>query len=306
MATLDWFGCATFRLRTAEGLVIFLDAYLDRVPSAAQSGVAVSDIEEADWILIGHSHFDHLYGAERIAVRTGASVVGSYETVRILAAHGVPEAQLIPVSGGETVALDAATRVHVLPSLHSCTWAGDPLPDPAQVCIGDLDLTWQEQQRRLREDFGPGVAASSDEVRDHVVAAAQGDRGDGGALVYVLETSEGRLLYQDTIGSWSGIMAGQTVDAAILAAAGRGNRDGQAVQGTTADFVAEQAAALGSRDVILCHHDDWLPGLTRPIDVAPFGDALARVAPGATLVELPYTSNYPLFEARPAEPGDAT
>jgi len=28
-ATLDWYGCATFRLRTA-GLTIFLDAYIDR------------------------------------------------------------------------------------------------------------------------------------------------------------------------------------------------------------------------------------------------------------------------------------
>ena len=31
--TLDWYGCATFRLRTA-GLMIFLDAYIDRVPGA--------------------------------------------------------------------------------------------------------------------------------------------------------------------------------------------------------------------------------------------------------------------------------
>ncbi len=31
--TLDWLGCATFRL-TIDGLVLFLDAYIDRVPSA--------------------------------------------------------------------------------------------------------------------------------------------------------------------------------------------------------------------------------------------------------------------------------
>ena len=30
---LDWLGCATFRL-TVDDLVIFLDAYIDRVPSA--------------------------------------------------------------------------------------------------------------------------------------------------------------------------------------------------------------------------------------------------------------------------------
>jgi len=30
-ARLDWYGCATFRL-TVGSLVIFLDAYIDRVP----------------------------------------------------------------------------------------------------------------------------------------------------------------------------------------------------------------------------------------------------------------------------------
>ena len=35
--TLDWYGCATFRLRTA-GMTIFLDAYIDRAPDAPGTG----------------------------------------------------------------------------------------------------------------------------------------------------------------------------------------------------------------------------------------------------------------------------
>jgi hypothetical protein len=35
--TLDWYGCATFRLRTTR-LTFFLDAYIDRAPTAAGSG----------------------------------------------------------------------------------------------------------------------------------------------------------------------------------------------------------------------------------------------------------------------------
>jgi len=35
--TLDWYGCATFRLRTA-GITVFLDAYIDRAPNAAGTG----------------------------------------------------------------------------------------------------------------------------------------------------------------------------------------------------------------------------------------------------------------------------
>jgi L-ascorbate metabolism protein UlaG (beta-lactamase superfamily) len=65
-ATLDWYGCATFRL-TIDDLVVFLDAYIDRAPGAPGTGLTADDIDRADWILVGHSHFDHLWGAERIA-----------------------------------------------------------------------------------------------------------------------------------------------------------------------------------------------------------------------------------------------
>src|ERR671914_2893586 len=105
-ASLDWYGCATYRL-TLPGqhgdLVVFLDAYLDRVPGAAgpQPALAPDEVERADWIVVGHSHFDHLWGAERIARNTGATIIGSHETVRLMVNEEVPEAQLTAVAGGE-------------------------------------------------------------------------------------------------------------------------------------------------------------------------------------------------------------
>jgi L-ascorbate metabolism protein UlaG (beta-lactamase superfamily) len=293
-ATLDWYGCATFRLRTAEGLTIFLDAYLDRVPAAQQSEVGVEDVTAADWILVGHSHFDHLAGAERIAPRTGAQVVGSYESIRLLAAAGVPENQLVPVSGAERVRLDEHTTVRVVPSLHSAVWSGQPMPPVAEVCLGEQGLTWQERQARLTA-LWPSLANLDEHVREHLQRTALGDRGDGGALIYILETSEGVLLYQDTVGCWASLLAREHADVAILAAAGRGIRDGEPVQTSLARFVAEQAAAISPRTVLLSHHDDWLPGFSRPTDTAPIREALAAEAPGATLVELDYASGFPLF-----------
>jgi L-ascorbate metabolism protein UlaG (beta-lactamase superfamily) len=81
--TLDWLGVSTFRL-TIDDLVVFLDAYLDRVPAAPPVGLTTAEVTRADYVLVGHSHFDHLWGAERIAARTGATVIGSHETVRLL------------------------------------------------------------------------------------------------------------------------------------------------------------------------------------------------------------------------------
>src|SRR5581483_11370199 len=149
-ATLDWLGCATFRL-TLSDLVVFLDAYIDRVPGAAPTGITVDEITRADWIVVGHSHFDHLYGAERIAKATGATIIGSYETVRVMETMGVPPNQLMPVAGGERIRLAKDVIVRVYPSQHSCVWTTPPMPASDQVCLGDLGALYQERQERLQE-----------------------------------------------------------------------------------------------------------------------------------------------------------
>jgi L-ascorbate metabolism protein UlaG (beta-lactamase superfamily) len=292
-ATLDWAGCATFRL-TVGDVVVFLDAYLDRVADAAQSGLQVDDVDRADFILVGHSHFDHLWGAERIAPRTGATIIGSYETIRLMAAHGVPESQLQPVSGGERVRLSPDVVVSVYPSLHSCVWTG-PFQQPDVVCLGDTGLTLDEQKLRFR-DLEAHIANLSPEARAHALRGRQGDRGDGGALVYLIETPEGSLLYQDTSGHWSGIMRDLRPDVAILAAAGRGNVDGDPIQGTLAEFVSKQAAFLQPKRVLLSHHDNWLPGFSLETNTGPIRAALAERVPTTELVETGYMAAYPLFE----------
>ena len=109
---LDWYGCATFRMRTA-GLSIFLDAYIDRASNAVGTGLCADDIDACDWIVVGHSHFDHLYGAERIAKNTGAKIICSYESVRVMEQAGVPLEQMICVAGGETIDLGRGVKVSV-------------------------------------------------------------------------------------------------------------------------------------------------------------------------------------------------
>jgi len=122
MATLDWYGCATFRLNV-DGLTVFLDAYIDRAEGAAGSGTRTDDVDVCDWIVIGHSHFDHLYGAERVMAKTNATLIGSYETIRIMEQAGVPADRMICVAGGETVRLSDTVTVSVFPSQHSCVWS---------------------------------------------------------------------------------------------------------------------------------------------------------------------------------------
>lgn len=285
--TLEWLGVSTHRL-TIGDLVLFLDAYIDRVPQAPPVGITTADVDRADFVLVGHSHFDHLWGAERIAARTGATVVGSHETVRLLHdADAIPETQLLAVAGGEPIHLTADVRVRVFPALHSCIWA--TMGGADDPCLGDLGVAHQERTMRIdrvmtlmhQGALGPDVAA-------HLAASDRHPRGDGGALAYLIETPAGSIFWKDTSGHWSGILRDLRPDLAILAAAGRGNADGEPVQGSLAGFLATEVELLRPKAVTLCHHDDWMPPLTKPVDVAPIRAEVARRAPGVAFVERGY------------------
>jgi len=296
VATLDWYGCATFRLRTGP-TTIFLDAYIDRVPGAPGTGLTADDITECDWILVGHSHFDHLWGAERIIANTGATLVANYESVKVMEQAGVPSERMIAVAGGERIRLTDDITVTVLPSQHSCVWSHTQMPQSGDVCLGDLGVTWQEQQERMGELQAYLGTVMSPEGRQHLGASRIGhsSRGDGGALLFVIETPEGSLLFQDTSGHWSGIVDGVRTDAAILAAAGRGNVDGQPIQGSLADFLGGQVAAVQPRRLFLSHHDDWLPGFSVPTEMQPLRDAVTAASPGTELVEPGYLAGTDVF-----------
>ena len=153
--TLDWLGCATFRL-TIDDLVVFLDAYIDRVPLAPPVGLSAAEVDRADYVLVGHAHFDHIAGAETIALNTGARVIGSNETARVLREAGVPEAQLLPSQGGERHRLADGVSVEVFPGLHSCIWVGGS-HDPGEVVLGHYGLCEDERWDPAR----PGPTAAN-------------------------------------------------------------------------------------------------------------------------------------------------
>jgi L-ascorbate metabolism protein UlaG (beta-lactamase superfamily) len=286
--TLDWLGVSTFRLVVGD-LTIFLDAYIDRVPAAPPVGITTADVRKADYVLVGHSHFDHLWGAERIARQTGAVVIGSHESVRLLHdKDGIPEEQLMAVAGGEPIDLGPGVRVRVFPSLHSCIWARMGA-SADEACLGDLGVA--HQQRALRVAQGMEMlhsGALGAEVAAHMKESDRHPRGEGGSFAYLIETPAGTIFWKDSSGHWSGILQDLRPDLALLAAVGRGNADGEPVQGTLAGFIASEVELLRPKTVVLCHHDDWMPPLTKPIEVAPIRAELARRAPAAQLLEMGY------------------
>lgn len=288
-ATIEWLGCATFRL-AIDGLVVFLDTYLDRVSTAPPVGLSAAEVDEADFVLIGHSHWDHIGGADVIAKRTGAIVIGSHETARVLREAGVPAEQLLPSQGGERHRLAEGVTVRVIPSLHSCIWTRSA--PPGLAVSGDLGLTEEERDAlraslpRRAEGLDEELVRESRELRARLV----GSRSHGGALDYLIETPEGSIFFQDSMGYWTGVLGGVEADVAILAASGRGNVDGEPVQGSVEQFVASEAELLHPRKILLGHHDNWngLPDQPDVVDISPIREELAKRVPTAELIEVGY------------------
>jgi len=75
-------------------------------------------ITKADFILVHHSHYDHLGDVPYIAKKTGARVIGTETTITILRAYGIPDEQLYAVGGGEDYQFENFS-VRVIPSIHS-------------------------------------------------------------------------------------------------------------------------------------------------------------------------------------------
>lgn len=293
--SLDWLGCATFRL-TIDDTVIFLDAYMDRVPAAPPVGLSTKDITKADFVLVGHAHFDHLAGAEVIARNTGAKVIGSHETARVMTEQGVPRSQLLISQGGERHRLAPDVSVRVFPSLHSCTWTSGSL-NSTEMVTGHLGLCEDERAAiAARQGLGATIGARggqgdplANQMREHL-ASAVGSGHTGGALCYLIETPSGSIFWQDTSGCWTGVLRDLRPDVALLAAAGRGNLDGEPIQGSLAQFVAREADLLRPRTIILNHHDNWMPPVTSEggTDVSSIREELSRVVPHTTLLEPGY------------------
>ena len=291
-ATLEWFGTATFRVRHA-GLDLFFDAYLDRLPGLAPVGLSTAEVDKADFVFVSHAHFDHLYGADAIARRTGATVVASPESARCLRASGVPEEQLLIVTGGETVQCGPTTTVRVLPALHSCLFAHSD-SHTGVACLGDLDISAQDRAATVRTLFSAMDAAPAPAGPALIAMNEVCSRHDGGQLAYLLVTADGSVLVSGSAGYWRGIFDGLRPDLALLSLGGRPNVDGEPFQGSSVDFMLEQVRRLGAGRVAFCHHDPLFPGFPG-VDIGPAAAALQVPGAPAGYLELEYATPLPIL-----------
>ena len=289
---IEWFGCATFRLRT-RGVTLWFDTFVDRVPAAEHVGITSADITDADMVFVSHAHFDHVLGADTVAKNSGTTVVGNFETARVLRENGVAADQVWSVSGGETIECAPEVLVRVFPSVHTHLWAAANL-DAGAACMGDLGVLYPERKARQEAIFGMMSAASPELAAYAEMIEPRSSHDDGGQLMYLLETPDGAVLFSQSTGYWSGIIRDLRPDVAVLAITGRPNLDGEPFQGSLAEFVLGEVEVMRPDTVIFCHHDAWMPPIP-PVNVEPAERLLADKASKASVVTLGYSDPVPIL-----------
>lgn len=121
--TLRHLGVAGWQLEVGTGSLLvdpyFTRADVDDPKLPLSPDLAAIDRhapKRADVILVGHSHYDHLLDVPTIALRSGATVVGTESTARVARAAGVTAVRV--VKPGETFVHGAFT-IRVVAGLHS-------------------------------------------------------------------------------------------------------------------------------------------------------------------------------------------
>ncbi len=202
----------------------WFDTFVDRIEGAQDVGVRAPPTCAKPTSSSSHTRTSTTSSWCRmwpVARATGAPVVGSHETIRVMRANGVPEAQCWAVSGGETVECGGGPPLRVLPALHSCLW---PPRGLRPVLRG---APCRDERRRRRR-------CSRSRRRCQRYLACHSGEGLARRRRHALLPSVGHLprssQCSSSAGYWTVFMRDLQPDLAMLAVAGRPNLDGEHVR----------------------------------------------------------------------------
>lgn len=148
---LRYLGTAGFVLTAAQRTVV-IDPYVSRPglratglrPLVPDAALVAGLIPQADDVLVGHSHHDHVLDAPVLCAQTGARFIGSVDACNVARAAGLPEAQLVQTAGREDIPCGPGS-VRALPAAHGRVYFGRvtlpgriPEPPPWPPRVRDL------------------------------------------------------------------------------------------------------------------------------------------------------------------------
>jgi L-ascorbate metabolism protein UlaG (beta-lactamase superfamily) len=260
---IEWLGVSGYRL-TYEGVSLFVDPYLSRVPlralllrrRALPDAAMVERYGSAPGpvagVLVGHTHFDHAVDAPALVRRHGARAYGSASLVHLMRLHGLAEraVEVVPHARYEL----GPFVVRFVPSRHSKLLLGRKVPMDGPLTCAHLD------------GLAPGA---------YRCGAVYGIRIEvGGVSLYHQGSAD---LDDRELGS-------EPVDVFLAGVAGRQ---------VTPRYWERILPRLDPRLVVPTHYDDFFaplgraPAFVRGVHLADVPDEVRRVAADTAVAALP-------------------
>jgi L-ascorbate metabolism protein UlaG (beta-lactamase superfamily) len=154
--SMRWLGAAGVEIR-AESKTLLVDPFFSRPgfwrlfwgKAVPDRNLPAEKIQSADFILVTHSHYDHLMDVPEIARNTGAEVFGSRNTCEILTSVKMQGKQIHLIKVGDRLDLEDFS-VQVFPAYHIKTpldrWLNGPLHEsnlpPTRLTDYRMDISF--------------------------------------------------------------------------------------------------------------------------------------------------------------------
>lgn len=225
--SLTYLGTAGF-IFSGTNRTLVVDPYVTR-PNLNQhaftklqsnEGLVRKWIPNADDVLVGHAHHDHILDAPCVCHQTGARLIGSEDVIRVGRAAGLPEGQLLATKGKENIPCGEGNLVRGIPSAHGKVYF-NRVTLPGNI---SEDFKWPAHYWNFRH---------------------------GHVLNWYIELDGLKFMHVDSAEFFAKEWAGIEVDVLCLCAIGRNSRP---------NYIEEAISIIKPKIVMACHWDCfWIP-----------------------------------------------
>ena len=123
--SITWLGHAAFEVVSPGGTDLLIDPFLTRNPATPAERKDLTRYHPS-FILVTHSHGDHLGDAVELAKLSKAKLVSVMMLDTFVTKGGLPREQIETVNVGDQVTV-GDVKIHVVPAMHSSEPSGRPV-----------------------------------------------------------------------------------------------------------------------------------------------------------------------------------
>nr|NIP39191.1 MBL fold metallo-hydrolase [Candidatus Dadabacteria bacterium]NIS09941.1 MBL fold metallo-hydrolase [Candidatus Dadabacteria bacterium]NIY22559.1 MBL fold metallo-hydrolase [Candidatus Dadabacteria bacterium] len=97
---ITYYGHSTFRIKSPERKIIFIDPWINENPSCPDD---LKEVDGVDIIAVTHGHFDHISDVRPLAEKFKPTIVSNWEICDWLGAKNVENCAPMNKGGGQSV-----------------------------------------------------------------------------------------------------------------------------------------------------------------------------------------------------------